>query len=42
MDEPERTALLAEISDFLSGHPETSAGEFVMPLITVALRIPRT
>ena len=42
MDEPERTALLAEISDFLHGRPETSAGEFVLPLVTVVLRIPRT
>ena len=41
MDEPERTALLAEIDDFLDGRPETSAGEFVLPLVTVVLRIPR-
>jgi len=41
MDEPGRTALLAEIDDFLDGRPETSAGEFVLPLVTVVLRIPR-
>jgi SAM-dependent methyltransferase len=42
MDEPDRTALLAQISDFLHARPETSAGEFVLPLVTVVLRIPRT
>jgi hypothetical protein len=42
MDEPDRTALLTQISDFLRGRPETSAGEFVLPLVTAVLRIPRT
>jgi SAM-dependent methyltransferase len=42
MDEPERTALLARISDFLHARPETSAGEFVVPLVTAVLRVPRT
>jgi SAM-dependent methyltransferase len=41
MDEPERTALLAGIGDFLYGRPETSAGEFVLPLVTAVLRLPR-
>ena len=42
MDEPDRTALLTQISDFLHRRPETSAGEFVLPLVTAVLRIPRT
>jgi SAM-dependent methyltransferase len=42
MDEPDRIALLTQISDFLRVRPETSAGEFVLPLVTVVLRIPRT
>ena len=42
MDEPDRTALLTQISDFLHARPETSAGEFVLPLVTAVLRIPRT
>jgi SAM-dependent methyltransferase len=42
MDEAERTALLGEIGDFLHGRPETSADEFVLPLVTVVLRIQRT
>jgi SAM-dependent methyltransferase len=42
MDEPDRTALLTQISDFLRARPETSAGEFVLPLVTAVLRIPRT
>jgi SAM-dependent methyltransferase len=41
MDEPRRGALLAQMSDFLRGRPETSAGEFVMPLVTVVLRARR-
>jgi SAM-dependent methyltransferase len=41
MDEPDRTALLARISEFLHARPETSAGEFVLPLVTAVLRIPR-
>jgi SAM-dependent methyltransferase len=42
MDEPDRTALLTQISEFLHARPETSAGEFVLPLVTAVLRIPRT
>ena len=42
MVEPDRTALLTQIRDYLHGRPETSAGEFVLPLVTVVLRIPRT
>ena len=41
MDEPQRAALLARMRDFLHDQPETSAGEFVMPLVTVALRTRR-
>jgi SAM-dependent methyltransferase len=38
MDEPERAALLARVGEFLAGCPETSDGEFVLPLATVVLR----
>ncbi len=41
MDEPARAALLARMRDFLHGQPETSSGEFVMPLVTVVLRTRR-
>ena len=41
MDEPERAALLAVIGDFLRDRPETSSGEFVLPLVTAVLRIHR-
>jgi SAM-dependent methyltransferase len=41
MSEPERQDLLAQVSDFLHRQPETSAGEFTLPLITVAVRARR-
>jgi SAM-dependent methyltransferase len=41
MDEAERARMLAAIRDFLHGQPETSAGEFTLPLVTVALRAGR-
>jgi SAM-dependent methyltransferase len=41
MDEAERTMLLARVSDFLARQPETSAGEFTLPMVTVALRLRR-
>jgi SAM-dependent methyltransferase len=41
MDEAERARTLAAIRDFLHRQPETSAGEFTMPLVTVALRTAR-
>jgi len=41
MDEAERTRTLATIRDFLARQPETSAGEFTVPLVTVALRAER-
>jgi SAM-dependent methyltransferase len=41
MDEPQRAAMLARMRDFLHSQPETSAGEFVMPLVTVVLRTQR-
>ena len=41
MDEPERSGLLAQIGDFLKARPETSAGEFVLPMVTVVLRARR-
>ncbi len=42
MDEAERTRLLAQVRDFLHDRPETSAGEFVLPMVTVVLRAMRT
>jgi SAM-dependent methyltransferase len=41
MDEAERSALLARIRDFLATRPETSQGEFTLPLVTMALRMVR-
>ena len=41
MDEAERARTLATIRDFLHGQPETSAGEFTLPLVTVVLRTGR-
>jgi SAM-dependent methyltransferase len=41
MDEAERTRQLAQVRDFLHDRPETSAGEFVMPMVTVGIRAVR-
>jgi SAM-dependent methyltransferase len=41
MDEAERARTLATIRDFLHHQPETSAGEFTLPLVTVAVRAVR-
>jgi SAM-dependent methyltransferase len=41
MDEPERTRRLAQVRDFLRSRPETSHGEFVLPMVTVVLRAQR-
>ena len=41
MDENERGALLARIRGFLGTRPETSHGEFTLPLVTMALRMVR-
>jgi SAM-dependent methyltransferase len=41
MDEAERANTLAQIRDFLHRHPETSAGEFTVPMATVAVRTVR-
>ena len=41
MDEAERAKTLAAIRDFLDRQPETSAGEFTLPLVTAALRAVR-
>ena len=41
MDEAERARTLAAVRDFLGRQPETSAGEFTLPLVTVALRAVR-
>jgi SAM-dependent methyltransferase len=38
MEEPERARLLARIRGFLHDRPETSRGEFVLPMATVVLR----
>ena len=41
MDETEREGLLARVRDFLNSRPETSDGEFTLPMVTVALRAVR-
>jgi len=41
MDETERAGLLARVSDFLHTRPETSHGEFILPMVTVVLRMRR-
>lgn len=41
LDEAERASTLAAIRDFLSRQPQTSASEFTLPLVTVALRAVR-
>ena len=41
MDEAERARTLATIRDFLHRQPETSAGEFTLPLVTAAVRAAR-
>jgi hypothetical protein len=42
MDEAERAGLLARVGGFLGTRPETSGGEFTLPMVTVALRVLRT
>ena len=42
MEEAERARLLARIRDFLRTRPETSHGEFTLPMVTVALRVRRS
>ena len=41
MDIPERHALLAQVSDFLRDHEQTSGGEFTLPLLTIVTRLRR-
>ncbi len=41
MDKAEREGLLARVRDFLHTRPETSGGEFMLPMVTVVLRVPR-
>jgi SAM-dependent methyltransferase len=41
MDEAERAGLLAQVGGFLRTRPETSNGEFTLPMVTVALRARR-
>ncbi len=41
MDDQARTALLGRIGDYLARRPETSAGEFTLPMLTGVLRARR-
>jgi len=41
MEPAERARLLADVRDMLQSRPETSAGEFVLPMVTVVLRARR-
>jgi SAM-dependent methyltransferase len=42
MDEPERERLLGRVRAYLHERPETSAGEFTLPMITSVIRAIRT
>jgi hypothetical protein len=41
MSGPDRSRLLAQVRDLLYARPETAAGEFVLPMVTVVLRARR-
>jgi len=41
MPPPERERVLAQVSDYLRARPETSAGEFTLPMVTLVLRTTR-
>ena len=41
LEEPDRARLLAQVRDYLHTCPETAAGEFVLPMVTAVLRVPR-
>jgi SAM-dependent methyltransferase len=41
MDDSQRSALLGQIGDYLARQPETSAGEFILPMLTGVLRARR-
>lgn len=41
MEPAEREAVLAGVQDFLASTPQTSAGEFILPICTFALRVVR-
>ena len=42
MEATERATLLSQVRDFLHARPETSSGEFILPMITVAVRAVRS
>jgi SAM-dependent methyltransferase len=39
LDDPERAALLGRVRDYLRSRPETGAGEFDLPMVTLAMRV---
>jgi len=41
MPAPERDRVLSQVADYLRDRPETSAGEFIAPLVTLVLRATR-
>lgn len=41
MEQPERDRLLARVRDYLSSRPETAAGQFTLPMVTVVVRAVR-
>ena len=41
MEEAERAGLLAQVRDFLRTRPETSRGDFTLPMVTAVLRVRR-
>ena len=41
MERPERDRVLARLRDYLSSRPETAAGQFTLPMVTVVVRAVR-
>ena len=41
MTEADRSRLLDQVRELLRAQPETAAGEFVLPMVTVVLRARR-
>jgi hypothetical protein len=41
MPDAERAELLRAVADYLRSRPETASGEFVLPMVTVAVRAVR-
>jgi SAM-dependent methyltransferase len=42
MEQPERDRVLARVRDYLTSRPETAAGQFTLPMVTVTVRAVRS